>query len=104
MIRKEKEKAFLTIEQLAEMAGISSNFLACIVTQKRKPSIATIVKIAKVLNVSASSFLEDFDCKKNTDIDMQKQILSVLKSVKPLYRKILLSTIKNLAKDLTKKK
>lgn len=50
-IREERKKANLTIEQLAEMSGISSSFLGYIETKGRKASLETIERVAKALRV-----------------------------------------------------
>ncbi|MBQ7120049.1 MAG: helix-turn-helix transcriptional regulator [Oscillospiraceae bacterium] len=50
-IRKERKKQMLTMEQLAEMAGITDNFLGKIERGDGKPSFATIDSIASALNV-----------------------------------------------------
>ncbi|MFA6434414.1 MAG: helix-turn-helix transcriptional regulator [Elusimicrobiales bacterium] len=51
-IREERKRAGLTIEQLAELAGISTSFLAYIETKGRKASIETIYKLAQALRVA----------------------------------------------------
>ena len=51
-IRKERKKQLLTIEQLAEKAGITDNFLGKIERGDGIPSLPTIDSIASALNVS----------------------------------------------------
>ena len=51
-IRKERKKQRLTIEQLAEKAGITENFLGKIERGDGVPSLPTIDSIACALNVS----------------------------------------------------
>ena len=51
-IRKERKKQLLTIEQLAEKAGITDNFLGKIERGDGTPSFPTIDSIASALNVS----------------------------------------------------
>ena len=46
---------------LAVEAGISQGFLAMIETNRKIPTIMTIFKLAKALNVRASALMEDAD-------------------------------------------
>ena len=50
-IRKERKQQMLTIEQLAEKAGITDNFLGKIERGEGMPSLPTIDSIACALNV-----------------------------------------------------
>lgn len=50
-IRKERKRQLLTIEQLAEKAGITDNFLGKIERGEGTPSLQTIDSIACALNV-----------------------------------------------------
>lgn len=51
-IRKERKRQLLTMEQLAEKAGISDNFLGKIERGEGMPSLPTIDSIACALDVS----------------------------------------------------
>lgn len=51
-IRNERKRQMLTIEQLAEKAGITDNFLGKIERGEGMPSLPTIDSIACALNVS----------------------------------------------------
>ena len=50
-IKKYREKAGLTQEQLSETAGISSDYLSEIERGKKIPSMKRFFKIAKALNL-----------------------------------------------------
>ncbi|MBU2574625.1 MAG: helix-turn-helix domain-containing protein [Elusimicrobia bacterium] len=50
-IREERKRAGLTLEKLAELAGISTSFLAYIETKGRKASLKTVEKLAKALRI-----------------------------------------------------
>lgn len=50
-IRKERKRQLLTIEQLAELAGITENFLGKIERGDSVPSLPTMDSIAHALNV-----------------------------------------------------
>jgi len=50
-IKKYREKAGLTQEQLSELAGISPDYLSEIERGKKVPSMKRFFKIAKALNL-----------------------------------------------------
>ncbi len=50
-IREERKRAGLTMEKLAELAGISTSFIAYIETKGKKASLETIEKIAGALRI-----------------------------------------------------
>lgn len=50
-IREERQRAGLTMEKLAELAGISASFVAYIETRGKKASLETIAKIAGALGI-----------------------------------------------------
>lgn len=50
-IRKERKRQLLTIEKLAELAGITENFLGKIERGDSVPSLPTMNSIANALNV-----------------------------------------------------
>ncbi|MEW5907030.1 MAG: helix-turn-helix transcriptional regulator [Elusimicrobiota bacterium] len=50
-IRQERKRAALSMEKLAELAGISTSFLAYIETKRKKASLETVEKIAAALRI-----------------------------------------------------
>ncbi len=57
-IREERKQAGLTMEKLAELAGISTSFLAYIETKGRKASLETIQKLAEALRIPVARLFE----------------------------------------------
>ena len=49
----------LTIEQLAERVGLSTNYLGDVERGKKLPSMATLIRIVNVLDISADELLKD---------------------------------------------
>ena len=74
-IRRERKRQCLTIEQLAEKAGISDNFLGKIERGDGNPSLTTMDAIACALHVSI-----DF-LKGDTTLDTEHKFLEDRKSV-----------------------
>ena len=104
-LRLKRLQAGLTIEDLADAAGISVSFLAYLETNKKKPSLATIAKIAAALNISVP---ELFDEKTVPNIAGEKQrtlhrILKLLKYQSPENTEIILAIVTVLAKKLLNK-
>lgn len=50
----------LSQEKLAELAHVSRNFIGCVERAERRPSINTLLRIAKALNISLSELFKDF--------------------------------------------
>lgn len=51
-IRRRREAAKLTLEELAERAGLTPNYIGTIENGKRDPSLSTIVALAKGLAIA----------------------------------------------------
>lgn len=77
-IRKERKRQMLTIEQLAERAGITDNFLGKIERGEGMPSLPTIDSIACALHVSI-----DF-LKGNTLYNTEYQFINSLMEINGL--------------------
>ena len=60
-IQKLRTERRMSQMDLAVEAGISQGFLAMIETNRKIPTIMTIFKLAKALNVRASALMEDAD-------------------------------------------
>ncbi len=58
-MKKSRNNANLTQEQLAEKVNISTNYLSSIERGDKIPRLETFVKIANALNVSADELLMD---------------------------------------------
>lgn len=56
-LKKFRSKAKLTQEELAEKIGLSRDFIALLETGRRRPSLKTIQKFARVLHVKSSDLL-----------------------------------------------
>ena len=54
-LREQRLKQNLTLEQLAEKANLSPNYVGMVERGLKEPGLATIVKLLNGLNVSAHS-------------------------------------------------
>ena len=57
LIRKIRQKKGLSQEALALEAGLDRTFISLLERGSRQPSLTTILKIAKVLEISASTLI-----------------------------------------------
>ena len=57
-LRGFRKKKGLTIEQLAERVGLSTNYLGDVERGKKLPSMATLIRIVNVLDISADELLK----------------------------------------------
>lgn len=60
-IKSIREAKNITIEQVAERSGLSVNQIEVIEENKNLPSLAPLIKIARVLGVRLGTFLDDND-------------------------------------------
>ena len=56
-LKKYRGKVRLTQEELAEKVKVSRDFIALLETGRRRPSVKTMQKLARVLQVKASDIL-----------------------------------------------
>ena len=74
-IRNERKRQLLTIEQLAEMVGITENFLGKIERGDSMPSLPTIDSIACALGVGIDYLKGDY--KHSTEYQYVKSLMEV---------------------------
>lgn len=101
-LRLRRLQAGLTLEDLADTAGISVSFLAYLETNKKKPSLATIAKIAAALKIPVSVLFNEKDI---PDVAGEKQktlnrILKLLRNQSPENTETILATVTVLSKKL----
>lgn len=58
-LREQRLKHHLTLEQVAEKADLSANYIGMVERGLKEPGLATIVKILNALNISADELLCD---------------------------------------------
>ena len=59
-LREQRAKQHLTMEQLAEKAGLSSNFVGAIERGLKEPSLSSIVSLLNALDIPADLLLRDY--------------------------------------------
>lgn len=90
-IKEERKKRGLTQERLAELAGISNNFISYIESGRKTASLKTIKKIADILELPLSELFEGVSLPKKTETDYTtKQILYLIHDKSPSTKKLFL--------------
>lgn len=75
-LREQRLKQNLTLEQLAEKANLSPNYVGMVERGLKEPGLATIVKLLNGLNVSADTLLCDLvpSASHVTDDEIRKRL------------------------------
>ncbi len=60
-IRSLRQKQKISIEQLSEMSGLSKGLISQIERDITGPSVASLWKISKALNVTMNYFFDEYD-------------------------------------------
>ena len=90
-LREQRTEQNLTIEQLAEDAGLSPNYVGAIERGEKEPSLSTIVHLLNALNVPADSLLRDLvnTASRVTDDEISKK----LEGLTPMQKKAALDLL-----------
>lgn len=84
----------LTQEQLAEVSGLSSNYIARLETGVNTPSFSTLIKLSKALNVKTSDLLET-EFTPSAPSDISETIAMLLSPLNDPEREYVLSQLRN---------
>lgn len=100
-IAEARVKHDLTQEELAEKISKTSQFISNIETGKRKPSLSTLLNIAKVLNLSLDYLIYDNDIEEKIRDDIyMKQIYKQLESLDDEKKNKLLDIVEYISKKI----
>ncbi|MDA8130337.1 MAG: helix-turn-helix transcriptional regulator [Elusimicrobia bacterium] len=105
-LRLKRLQAGLTIEDLADAAGISASFLAYLEAERKKPSLATVASISAALDVPVSELLNERTLPQGGG-EEQKVLARLLRLLRGQSREnmeIILSAADVLAKKLSGKR
>lgn len=100
-IKEERLKRGLTQSEVAEISGITDNFLSYIENGKKQASLNTLYKIANALEVSLSKLFSDVPSKK-TNYSLTEQILPLLKDKSPKDKKFILDLVRLVSRKIKK--
>lgn len=98
-LRGRRKAAKLSIEKLAELAGIGAGFLAHIETKQKKPSVATLGKIANALKIPVAKLFDDQPAPQaEADYRLALQLTHLLHNRTPAQKKAIVNTIKSMSR------
>jgi transcriptional regulator with XRE-family HTH domain len=84
----------MTIEGLAERAGLTPNYVGTIETGRRDPSLSTIVSLARALSVSPSELLGGLDGLSPRALEVARLVDGVPSDVQDAIARLLRATQK----------
>lgn len=90
-LRQQRQQRGLTMEQLAEMVGLSKNYISLIERGQKMPSTTTLVKIVNTLHISADVLLCDEVVSVNSAVD--EELDRRMKALEPHQRKAVLAIL-----------
>ena len=100
-LRDQRKRAGLSIEKLAELAGVGAGFLAHIETNQKKPSVATLGKIASALQMPITElFSRHALSQPNEDQRLALQLAHLLHGKNKLQKKAIVAALRTLTKSL----
>ncbi|MCM8785047.1 MAG: helix-turn-helix domain-containing protein [Candidatus Omnitrophica bacterium] len=94
-IRKTKK---YTQSELAWAIGVSPNFIGLIERGKKMPSLKTLFKISKTLEIPISYFFEEFKYQLHEEDILIKKISSLLKETSEDDKKVIYKLVKSIIK------
>lgn len=96
-IRAWRKKAGLTMNRLAELADIDGGFLATIETGKKAPSVVTLAKLAKALEVRLGDLFSEVPRQSEPlDAQLERQLRSLAHGRDAAEKADLLAILKQL--------
>lgn len=100
-IAESRIKYNLTQEELAEKIGKTSQFISNIETEKRKPSLTTLIELSKILNLSLDYLIYDNNIDKEIKENIyMKQIYKQLESLDDEKKDKLLDIVDYISKKI----
>ena len=94
-IREERKRSKLTIEQLAELAGISTSFLAYIERRERRARLETLARLADVLRIPIGNLLESKERRPMDDVsDAAQEFVQLIRGLRPDAIRMVLDVVK----------
>ena len=97
-LRGFRKKKGLTIEQLAERVGLSTNYLGDVERGKKLPSMTTFIRLVNVLDISADELLKDEV--NRADYLVDAEISSRLADLTPRRRTAVLNILDRILEEL----
>ncbi len=97
-VRKIRKKKNISQEELAWKIGKSPNFIGLIERGKKRPSIETLRKISRVLNVPLKTFFEELQYSLPEEDIFIEKIRFLLKDTSEKDKKVVYQVIKSILK------
>lgn len=97
-IRDERKRLGWTLDRLAARAGISTGFLAYLEQNKKKPSLATIDRLAHALGLPIADLFQGPPARRPPGDPLSARVASLLRDVPPGRRRMAYRVLHALSK------
>ncbi|MCD6310954.1 MAG: helix-turn-helix transcriptional regulator [Elusimicrobia bacterium] len=89
---------------MAELSGVSNNFISYIESGHKNASLKTIKKIADALEITLSDLFQEIPIKKKSQTDTtEEQLLSLIHNENYLTKKSILNVCKTIIREKSRK-
>lgn len=85
LIKQFRTEQDLSVNRLAELAGISQSYLRDIELNKKNPTVTTVSSICDALHISLAEFFDEY-CNHTSNVD---SLIREIRRLKPEQRKLL---------------
>lgn len=104
-VRRQREAGGLTREELADRAGISVSFLSYIEAYGKKPSLATIQRLADALGVHVADLFREAPAPgKTASYQLAARFANLIRDQRAVDRERILDVVRTMAKNSRKKR
>jgi len=103
-IKEERKKKGMTQEKLAELSGISNNFISYIESGNKNASLKTIKKIADALEITLSDLFREISVSKKPKTDPTiKQLVYLIQNKNTNTKKFILNVCRTIIREKNRK-
>lgn len=100
-VRASRGRTGISIEKLAEIAGIGAGFLAHIETDQKKPSVATLGKIADALQIGVGDLFKGRPAQPvDPDYRLALELTAILRKKSAPQKRAMVKAFRTLVKTL----
>lgn len=101
-IRNLRKKKSLSQEDLADRAGLHPTYVGGVERGERNPSLESILKIARALEISPGQLFKFEGVKTSLNLDEQivDEILGLVENLKPSTKRRILGSLRSVMRDI----
>jgi transcriptional regulator with XRE-family HTH domain len=73
LIREIRKSKSISQEQLSERSGLDRSFISMLERGKKNPTLSTLIKLCKALDVSLTELISEFEVRQNKEVEDEKR-------------------------------